>query len=791
MKKLIITFLIALILNSGSAFAAIGGMTGSLDALDYDMFPEDAYPEATLIKEKKEEFVSEEEKLDSELEGLFNGDETVQSVMYDSALLADPRSAQMGSIPKNKVYDSAKLTVFKRTRIKVMNWVRRNEHKSYLKDLEKEKQQLAEFEKELEKEKLINDVFYSSKEEKEAAEKSLEAKVDDVVIEEPNAEVTPKITKLKGKLKQNKGENVVVLDAKNIYYVEDSDEIIAENSAVVRFPKQNITMRADRFVYSNTANIIKALGNVKINHSGHDIFCDNVQVNVNEEEISFEKMNATFPGTTISAESGISKNNTLYLFNGYLSSDDDKRIGVRARKIKGFRPEHIIPLEDEDKFFLQSHLDKEKSTHFDTEKITINAKRDHDVITLKNTTVHYGEGKVFKIPSVTAYMDKQHETFEGNYPELGSMARLGMFIGPGLVLEVPRAGTLKFIPFLNYRKGQGGYGGALRYRGAHNTTELAYGSVADLWVMHGVQQLDDKLTLNYGMNHFMRQWFLGRRMPKYALELAYKDSYRIPSTFKRGLDMTYQHEGTFGYYHNSMYNMNSERFSSGNIGTMRMRYMAQIEQELFKLAAHEKYRNFKLSALMQGSGALYGTGDTQLIGRIGLRAHSQFKYWMQDVTYLLSGWEDETPMKRFDAYRYGTSSLQIREAIKLSKMLAIAWTGLVSLSDDSPNGRLFQENAFLFVVGPEDFKVTFGYDLVRKRTYITFGFSVGTTGSSLNYKTMEIKNPNKLANNNGEKLEELQPEFWLIPNDTKVKAKPRVYAQVINLESQVNKERID
>ena len=176
-----------------------------------------------------------------------------------------------------------------------MNWFRKREHQSYLNDLEKEKRQLAEYEKELEREQMMYDLF-GSKEKKESLEVSLNEKkeveeqvenaeasenIEDVVTEEK------KVFKLKGKLKKSQGENVVVLDAKNIYYVESDDELIAENSAIVKFPKQKITMRADRFVYSNTANIIKALGNVKITRTGKDNYCDYVQVSVNEEEITF------------------------------------------------------------------------------------------------------------------------------------------------------------------------------------------------------------------------------------------------------------------------------------------------------------------------------------------------------------------------------------------------------------------------------------------------------------------------------------------------------------------------
>ena len=56
--------------------------------------------------------------------------------------------------------------------------------------------------------------------------------------------------------------------------------------------------------------------------------------------------------------------------------------------------------------------------------------------------------------------------------------------------------------------------------------------------------------------------------------------------------------------------------------------------------------------MMQGSAAVYGTGATQFIGRMGPLAHVQYKNWMQDIAYYQTAYQDESPMPRYDAYRY-------------------------------------------------------------------------------------------------------------------------------------------
>ncbi len=70
---------------------------------------------------------------------------------------------------------------------------------------------------------------------------------------------------------------------------------------------------------------------------------------------------------------------------------------------------------------------------------------------------------------------------------------------------------------------------------------------------------------------------------------------------------------------------------------------------------------------------------------------------------------------------------------------------MVNLSDDSPNGKLFQENRFVFAIGPDDLKIRLGYDFVRQTTYFGFDVAFDTKGTTIEYGRMEIKNPERLG----------------------------------------------
>ena len=121
----------------------------------------------------------------------------------------------------------------------------------------------------------------------------------------------------------------------------------------------------------------------------------------------------------------------------------------------------------------------------------------------------------------------------------------------------------------------------------------------------------------------------------------------------------------------------------------------------------------------------------------------------------------------------------------MNKYLSIAWSSSVTLSNDAPNDKLFQENAFVVAIGPDDFKFNIGYDWVREHTYFSFVIAMDTKGSSLDFERMEIKNPDRLAKNNEEEV-----KLKVFDEDVKDAApKKMMYAEVIDIEDP-NKEDI-
>ena len=434
--------------------------------------------------------------------------------------------------------------------------------------------------------------------------------------------------------------------------------------------------------------------------------------------------------------------------------------------------------EDEEKSFIINK--KDSSIKIAASKIDVRAGKDHDIFEAKDTEFYFNGKHRFTLPSITAYTNKDREYFEANYPEFGSLSKIGAFVGPGVVVPTPFGSTLKLIPLINY-KSKFGFGGAAKFKSAFNDTFLMYGSATDTFVLQGRQELDENLFLQYGSNAYMDNWFLGGRMPKYIAELVYDKKTTIQNFLAKDRDLKFRHRASIAYSKDGTWNMHSEHIKSTGKDTSRYRYMAEISQNILKYRNVKERKVAELNFVMQGSAAVYGTGDTQFIGRVGPNIHTQYKNWMQDLTYFVSGYSDHNPMPVSEMYRYGHSLINIVEAFRLCKYLSFGWRGTVNLSDDAPNGRLFQENGFYFSLGPDDLKFNLGYDFLRKRTFFSVGIALDTKNTTVDVDKMVIKNPERLGQSDrkDDNIAFKAPE----PENSKLKkAKKQQYAEVIDIE---------
>lgn len=547
----------------------------------------------------------------------------------------------------------------------------------------------------------------------------------------------------RSKRKENNENNVaeetesIVLDCDNMDYDTDNYCLYATGNVSVDFVKQQTTVKADKITYDRMNNTIKAEGNVKILKHGQTISGDYIFVDMNEENALIEKPETKTAVIEMRAKKGYVYGDKIVQESGTINVDKPFPIYIKPTGAGPQLRQMIIPKEQT----LESDMEKGIVKVF-AKEIKVTQKGDLETIAIKQTKVKRGKTTIIKIPALKVYTNKNNDYFETNSWELGSYRDLGMYIGPGFVFELPKGSVFKAIPMVNYssRIGVGALG---RFSSGTNKTQLAYGTAKSRILIRGKQKLDDHLYLQYGMNDYMNEWWLGKRRPKYGAALVYERSYGSKDFLLKNLGSQYTHRVDFGYYHDIDKDKHYGELHSSNLGTLRARYMAQASQQLYNYRNEEKQTALSFDIASELSAAVYGTGDTQIIGRVGPRMHLQWKRWMQDLGYYQSTYQDHTPLPVYDAYRYGKSNFYLREYFRLSKYMTIAWFGSINLSGDSYNDYLLQENSFYLSLGPDDIKFNIGYDIVRGNTFFTVEVMTNAQGTQVNYDKLVIKQDKK------------------------------------------------
>jgi len=712
------------------------------------------------------------------VENVYKNLETMDDSFFESSFVPAANVKVEQNTTVQQTQPSEKYTkhmpLFKKTRLKIQKSLNQRYEKSEAK-LRAKEAQMAKEDAEKERQRFKDlDLQYVDYEDNEPKNSDNEQKV--------NNETSTSVlnTELVGGIKEQATENQMVLDCNNIKVDEASGDIEAVGNPVLTLPAQKVKLTADRMLYNKDSNILKAIGNVVLTKDGVPVYGDFIQVNMNEESIFMNNIMADGPALKIRAEKIDTVNDKLILTNGEMFTNKESKFNFVTRMV-GVDFKKMIVDEDDKMLFLTQN---DSSWKVIASEVGIDASSAHDIFSVKEAEVYHNDKHVFTLPSFKAYTNKDREYFEANYPEIGSVSRFGMFAGPGIVYRAPFGSTLKFIPLVNY-KDEFGIGAAFKFKSSFNDTHLMYGTGSDIFRLKGRHYLDENLMLQYASNAYMDDWFLGRRMARYLAELVYDKQTKINDFLAENKDLKFRHRASVAYAQDGEWNMHSEHIKSSGIGTTRFRYMAEVDQSLFKKIDKVNRKALELSMVMQGSAAVYGTGDTQFVGRIGPRLHSQYKYWMQDLTYFISGYSDHTPMPVYDMYRYGRSNVRLREAFRVNKYLTVGWAGSVTLSNDAPNGKLFQENMFMFSIGPDDFKVNLGYDFMRKMTYFIIALTLDSKNSTVKFDKMEIKNAERL----GQSTNNDDADNVAFKQTKETLNKQLKYAEVIEIEDP-NKESI-
>lgn len=573
---------------------------------------------------------------------------------------------------------------------------------------------------------------YASNEEKEIFDETFDSEVN---LDAPKKEKKSK-TKKDKKTKKKNTENVI-LDCENVDYDPDNYVVYAKGNVSVKFVKQGSVVKADVITFDRINNTIKAEGNVKIIKGSQTVVGDYIFLDMNEENALIENPKAYTANIQINSKKAYVYSDKIVQEDGSMLVDKSMPIDFRSRK-RGPRSDRMIAPKGDS---LSENM-ADGRIKVKVKNIKITQRGEHEILSMNKIRLLKDDKTVLRLPPVKLYTNKNRDYIENAGWEIGSYRGMGMYVGPGFVFELPKGSVLRVMPALNY-KSELGYGALARFSSGTNHTVAGYGSIIDKVIIHGKQKLDDNLNLEYATNAYMDQWFLGRRRPKYGASLVYGNEYSTNDFLLHNHRASFRHRLEGGYFHDLDFDQSFEKLRGTHIGTTRFRYMAEGRQNLYQYRNRNNMASFKFDIIGQTSTALYGTGHTQAIARFAPSATIQYKRWMQELTYFFSAYDDHTPLRAFDTYRYGKQAFAIREYFRLNKYLTVCWFGNINMLDDSPNGRRYQENAFYFMVGPDDFKLILGYDFIRQNLRCMFEVMMDAKGTKLEYDKLEIKQEKK------------------------------------------------
>lgn len=540
----------------------------------------------------------------------------------------------------------------------------------------------------------------------------------------------------------------VILNCENMEYFADRTELEANGNVSMKFPQNDAVLYADKMIYNQTTNKITAVGHVIIDKGDSRFEGDYLVVNMNEENAIIDNPESDIGQIHAIAKQGFLYGDDIIQEQGSIYIKEKTMLKMRQDVYGPSFDNMFIPEEERSSLVSDGYGTRLKLKVSD---ILVNSKKEHDNVTVKKAEIYFKDKKVGTIPAMTIHTNKNRDYTLIDNPELGTMTNLGMYVGPGFVFDTPHGSALKLIPFFNYQsggdRGSIGVGGFAKFRAATNRTDIAYGTANNTLLVDGLQYLDDNLFLQYGANRYIDDWFMGARMARMMGELVYQDSTLHKNFLAKKLDMTFSQRIAAGYMQDGPNDTGLGLFGDEGVGTFRGKYMAEINQTLFKLNdPSTDYVNAEFSLIGQGSFAVYGTGDTQGVFRFGPRFHHQYKRWMSDISYLVAGVHDGTPLKTYDRYVYGGSNVSLRESFRINKYLTASWLGSFNLSYNQErykdsNIKLMPECAFFVAVGPDDLKLHIGYDVVRQQSFIYMTMDLDAKGMVVDYDKMIVKNP--------------------------------------------------
>ena len=523
----------------------------------------------------------------------------------------------------------------------------------------------------------------------------------------------------------------------NMEYFEDKKEIVATGSPKVVFTDSNSVMSANKIIFNHDLNYIEGIDNVRMTRDGNVMDGDYTKVDLNYKNAMIDKPIINNYMVKVVAKKGEMTADSLEAYDGVAKAKVNYEKRVYSAQYASFFPFEV----NENmyrKFYPKDYRYRGSKYHIKTKEIYVNSSDGHDKITFKNADIYAGKIFLMKGADMSLSTDKDQSFVETTLPEIGSMRNVGAYFGPGFVFNTPFSSTLKIAPLVTLDGGNFGIGVLARLRHRRNNTQAIYSTAANKFVLRGRQKFGESdFYAEYAHNSYVSDWFLGSNISRYLAQIAYQKRYIFPE-----IGMSIQHRATAGYLTDD----------KGRTGTTRFRYQGMFSKNILDYRNFDRKMYASLDLVAQGVMGVYGTGDTLGVFRIGPSLRTQYRGWGQSIAYYQSAKGGGSPLKYTDDYRYGNSTVQLIETLRLNKYLTLGYYAALNLQNNDPlTKNMFSESRVMLSIGPDDAKISIGYDMIRQSTMFHYTALVGSKNQDISFKKLFMKNPDKVAKSKNKK----------------------------------------
>ena len=556
----------------------------------------------------------------------------------------------------------------------------------------------------------------------------------------PVTEVQPE--KTQGKKESSSvtfGDSTVNIYCDNMDYDDETQQIIGTGNVKVVFTENNSVMTTTKIVYNHDLNYIEGIGNVHITKGNDVLDGDYTKIDLNYGNVMIDKPIIDNYLIKVVAKTGNVTTDSIEAYDGIANANVNFEKRMYTSQHASMFPMEINSYLSK-AFYPKDYRKRGSKYHIKTKELYVNSTDGHDIITFKKADIYCGKVLLLKGTDISLSTDKSESFVETTLSEIGSMRYVGAFTGPGFVFHTPKSSTLKLVPIITLDGGKLGLGIMTRFYHKLNSTSFIYSSAANEFVAKGRQKLGDTdFSLEYGHMSYMNEWFLGSNISKYIAQLVYQKRYIFPD-----LGMNFSHRATAGYLTDL----------KGNSGTARFRYQAMLSKNLIEYSNFEKKLYAALDISTQGMMGVYGTGDTIGLFRIGPSIRTQFHGWGQQLTYFQTATGGGSPLKLTDDYRYGGSTINLIETLRINKYLSLGYAATLNLlNNDITTRNMFSESSLVVSIGPDDAKLSIGYDMIRQATLLNYTAVIGAKHQDIAFKKLFMKNPDKFKKEKKQKKE--------------------------------------